>query len=382
MPRIRTGYSFKTAVGSLEEVIARQKAVGASVGVISDRCSTFGWTRYTKLAKETGLRPVYGVELACVPRLGEKKPSPSYFTFLAKNDIRDVHAAIAQATANFAKEPMLTYGQALALPGVFIIADEKLRVNELPEDFDPSVENVNFFVALGPSTPKGLIRRVRDIGISWIASSDNYFPKEDDCEFYRVAMGRKGGTQTYPRHILSDSEWCDAVRDHVDNVYGDVSGYTDVIMDEAIDNRDHVLGVCTATMRSGKLLSPPRPQTLKAMCIDGANRLDLDLFNPIYGDRLDRELKLITDKGFEDYFYIVADLVAWAKRVMVVGPGRGSSAGSLVCYLLGITAIDPIPHDLLFERFIDINRGGWRYENKDGPFPASPEDHDLRRRAS
>lgn len=345
MPRIRTGYSFKTAVGSLEDVISRLEATGASRAVISDRCSTFGWTRWTKLAEKAGLSPVYGVELACVPRLGEKKPSPSYWTFLARDDIGAVHAAIAQATANFAKEPMLTYAQALSLPGLIKIADEKIRIEELP---DTAGSAEDFYVALSPSTPKGLIKRVNFVGLRWIASSDNYYPTADDLEFYRVAMGRRGGTQTYPRHILSIAEWSAEMLKH--------DGVTHAMVGDAVKNHDAALEACTAVMRKGKLLAPPRPQTLIGMCIDGANRLDLDLFDPVYDARLHRELELIKDKGFEDYFYIVADLVAWAKKVMVVGPGRGSSAGSLVCYLLGITAIDPIPHDLLFERFIDVNR--------------------------
>lgn len=80
-------------------------------------------------------------------------------------------------------------------------------------------------------------------------------------------------------------------------------------------------------------------------------------WSSVYQQRLDRELKLIAEKGFADYFLIVADLMQWAKkRGILVGPARGSSAGSLVCYLTGITEIDPIPFGLLFERFIDSTR--------------------------
>lgn len=79
-------------------------------------------------------------------------------------------------------------------------------------------------------------------------------------------------------------------------------------------------------------------------------------FTKEYSARLDREMALIKEKGFESYFVVVADLCIWAKKRMLVGPARGSSAGSLVCYLIGITEVDPIPHGLLFERFIDINR--------------------------
>ena len=75
-----------------------------------------------------------------------------------------------------------------------------------------------------------------------------------------------------------------------------------------------------------------------------------------YTQRLRREMKIIREKKFESYFIVVADLVNWAKQHMLVGPARGSSAGSLVCYLLRITEVDPLVHGLLFERFIDINR--------------------------
>ena len=79
-------------------------------------------------------------------------------------------------------------------------------------------------------------------------------------------------------------------------------------------------------------------------------------FTKVYQDRLDRELKVIKEKAFESYFVVVADLCIWAKQHMLVGPARGSSAGSLVCFLLSITEVDPIVHKLLFERFIDLNR--------------------------
>ena len=76
----------------------------------------------------------------------------------------------------------------------------------------------------------------------------------------------------------------------------------------------------------------------------------------VYLERLHKELEAIHEKGFEDYFHIVANLVGWAKKEMMVGPARGSSCSSLVCYLIGITDIDPIPYGLIFERFIDITR--------------------------
>ncbi len=78
---------------------------------------------------------------------------------------------------------------------------------------------------------------------------------------------------------------------------------------------------------------------------------------PEYLERADYEIKVICDKGFPSYFLIVADLISYAQSVNIrVGPGRGSAAGSLVAYAMGITNIDPIPHGLLFERFLNPER--------------------------
>jgi DNA polymerase III subunit alpha len=82
--------------------------------------------------------------------------------------------------------------------------------------------------------------------------------------------------------------------------------------------------------------------------------------NPEYRERISHELDVIAKKNFSSYFIIVADMIDWAKKNNIfVGPGRGSAAGSLVCYALGITSIDPIKYDLLFSRFIDESRDDW-----------------------
>ena len=96
-------------------------------------------------------------------------------------------------------------------------------------------------------------------------------------------------------------------------------------------------------------------KNLRTLCKEGAERLGLQM-NNTYLERVERELSMIEEKGYEDYFLLVADMLRYANKHMLVGPSRGSSAGSLVCYLTDITKIDPLKYDLLFERFIDINR--------------------------
>jgi DNA polymerase-3 subunit alpha len=116
-------------------------------------------------------------------------------------------------------------------------------------------------------------------------------------------------------------------------------------------------------------------QKLAEMAFQGLERLRLSpawLGNDIYEQRLMEELEVIRDKSFASYFLVVADMINWAKsQSILVGPGRGSAAGSLVCYLLGITDVDPIEYDLLFFRFINPERND---------FPDIDTDFEDRRR--
>jgi DNA polymerase-3 subunit alpha len=100
-------------------------------------------------------------------------------------------------------------------------------------------------------------------------------------------------------------------------------------------------------------------EILETKVFDGLKGMGFDT-NPEYVKRAKRELKVIKDKGFSPYFLIALESISWAKSQGIrVGPGRGSGAGSLVCYSLGLTGVDPIKYNLLFERFIDPSRSDW-----------------------
>ncbi len=340
--RIRTGYSFRTAVGHLPEVVSRVKEISLDCLPVSDRMSTFAFEKMTKLAKDAGLRPIYGVELAVVTDLGEKRPSPDFWSFFATESVRPLHDLIYAATSNPGKEPSLLYQQAMEAPGLIRVCGERVDLEQVCS-WGPSR---TFYFGLSPSTPKGLYERARKLRIPMIATSDNVYTRATDLEFYRVAMGFRASTQSYPQHIMSDEEWRSAVSWFTSS--GD--------QDTALLNRSKAMASCQATLRKAELLVPAKPRTLRQMCVAGAKKLGVDLKDDVYAKRLDRELAMIAEKRFEDYFYILADMIGWAKERMVVGPARGSSCGSLACYLLGITSIDPIPYGLVFERFIDVTR--------------------------
>jgi DNA-directed DNA polymerase III PolC len=265
--------------------------------------------------------------------------SPDFWSFFAIDDITALHDLIGLATHE-RKIPCLDYTEALKAPGLIKMAGNRLQLSALPPDAAKS-----FYVGLSPSTPIGLYREASAAGLTFVATSDNAYPREEDREFYRIGLGRHAGTQTYPMHILSDEEWREAVWFAKDEE-----------KDTALKLRDELLARCNASLRKATLFVPDKPKTLRQMCEEGAVKKGADITNPIYAARLDHELKMIAQKNFEDYFYIIADIVQYAKTRMIVGPARGSSCGSLVCYLLDITAVDPIPFDLVFERFIDVTR--------------------------
>ena len=343
---IRTEYSFKKSYGKLEDVVARVKEIGWQVVPVADLNSTFSFVKLTKLAKKHGMKMLYGVELAVVPSLGEKKPVADYWTFLAKSSLRPLHDLIHFATSNPGRAPSITYAQALAAKDLIKIAGERVQLQHCQPDAS------DFFIGLSPAINKGLFNAANRAGFAFIAKSDNLYPRAEDKEIYRLALGRHATTQTYPLHILSDDEWRTCLGRFVPS--GD--------LDDALSNRDMVFDQCNVSLRKATLLKPETAKNLAELCNEGAIRIGIDLKNPVYSERLKRELDLISLKEFDDYFLIIESLVTWAKERMIVGPGRGSSGGSLVCFLLGITSVDPIEFGLIFERFIDINRGGWRFK--------------------
>ena len=340
MTRIRTGYSFRTAVGKLDDVMARIKECGYTAAPITDRASTFGWVRWGKLCKKMDMKPVFGVELAVTDSWQAKKPVIDYWTFIAIGSVKPINELINLATQQFRYEPLLTYNQAQAAQGVFRIVGHRSLLQHVEPD-------ANTFIGMGPSSSKGYIRSALGAGHQVIAVSDNKFVNPGDDGFYEVVCGRGASTQTYDQFIQTDEQWEASVAG---------MGFDDATLRQAWLNAEEVMNKSVAKLKTAELLTPEKPKPLRQMCEEGAVKLNCDLTDEVYAARLKRELELIAKKEYEDYFYIVADICEFAREKMIVGPARGSSCGSLVCYLLGITTIDPIPYGLIFERFIDLNR--------------------------
>jgi len=346
---VKTGYSFKSAIGKLTDVISRLQELNCSTIAVADTNSTYSFTKLTKLCSANNLKVVYGAELGVCWNPGSKRPGIDRWIFLAKNNLRDLHEAVYLGTKDEKRDPFMTYEKASNCRNLIKIMGPAVNLERLEKDgIKPQAD---LFFGLSPAMPRALARRLLALGYAPLALSWNRYPQQEDIELYRLTLGSgrpgKGNasTQTYPQHILSDDEWCNALAYIGDEALG-----------AALINRDEVLASCNASMKTAKLIVPEKPKSLLNMCYEGAQRIGCDLSSTTYAERLGRELQVIYEKNFEDYFYVVADMMQYARKHMIVGPARGSSGGSLVCYLLGITAIDPIKYDLVFERFIDITR--------------------------
>lgn len=336
--RNRTEHSYRTAVGKLEKVVAAQG--GAKFAGITDRHGTWGHVRWSKECKKAGIKPIFGVELAVVPDMEvREKQHTNHMSFLAKNNdgLREIYELTSLATEKFYYVPRIDYsavadvcrtGNVIALSGA-----------------TPNWEHVkkgwkNFYIELNQLSLAMTPDVAMKLGYKLVATGDNLFPSGEDRAVYQIVMGKDKNNRTAIGHILSIWDW-QSLWPH---------------SNAAIELAEELAKQCDASLPTAEMVHPKVTKTLEQMCIEGAKPRNIDLKNPIYANRLKVELDLIKEKKFEDYFFVVADMVNYARQHMLVGPARGSSCGSLVCYLVGITGIDPIPYDLLFERFIDINR--------------------------
>lgn len=327
--RTRSGYSFRTAYGFLEDVFAR---IETDFAPLTDRASAYGHNRWRKLCKKHNKRPVFGVEIAVTDSPNAKKMNMNHVTLVATSSLAPINSALELAFSKFRFEPLLTYNDLNSLdPSVAVILGRRIN----PDLLDANRE---WHYAEAPSTIPAMRRWASERGWKPIASSDNLYPSPEDRHAFAIAMGRDASTQTWDQHILTEAE------------------LRAMASPEAVANRDALALRCTADMLLPKLVKPITDKTVEEICLERAPIIGVNLDNPVYAARFEREMGVIKQLGFEDYFLIIADLVLYAKQHMFVGPARGSSCGSLVCYLMGITTVDPIEHDLLFERFLDPGR--------------------------
>jgi DNA polymerase III alpha subunit len=333
--KLRTEYSFRTAYGPIGKVI--EATEGAAMGICD--IGTWGHVAFRDACVAADKKPIYGVEIAFVDDATlREKQSSNNMSFLAKNNdgLKEIYELVTRSTDKFYYFPRLDYSD------LFDISDNVIILSGTNPNWGmlPTTHKDNLYIEIGPMSTKKALDAVSK-GFKPVAVSDNFYPKATDKKVYEVLTGRNRQSRTKPMHILNEWELRSIVK---------------WLPDSAVTNTYAIADQCDATLPSAQMVRYRTNKTLKGLCEGGAIKLGIDLELPEYKARLKRELKLIDEKEFKDYFFVIADMVKYARQHMLVGPARGSAAGSLACYLLEITNVDPIKHNLLFERFIDVTR--------------------------
>ncbi len=323
---LQTEFSFKQSFLHMKDV---HKFVVDGVVGVADFGGTFGHIQLEKESKKHGFKPIYGVRLVCLPDDSVQRTGNLPWIFIAKNEtgLRRIYQLVQTSYVNFYYMAKLKYSDLTNLDDVIVIAPFE----------HPSANYVA--VGQGYYGNEGHPQAV--------AVQTNNYPLLGDKAVYELLSGaRKDGAsdgviysfnmEVYPQHILSEKEWLVEFHDA-----------------KAASVTKEIAGQC-------EHFELPKAKMVKSI---GDHNLysyfdfsKVENWDQVYENRLEREIQLIVEKDYTDYFLIVADMIKQGKKTMLVGPGRGSSSGSLVCYLMGITEVDPIKHSLIFERFIDVNR--------------------------
>lgn len=334
--RLRTEYSFRKAFGPVDRCI---NAVQAPALAITDS-GCWGHVAWASACKKKGIKPIFGVELAVVnDASAREKGIDGRVTLLAQNaaGLGEIYKITSQANSKeqFYYQPRIDYAQ------LNQISNNCFMLIPAGIDLSKVKRAMHRVLALGPSTSVWNKQRIKEDQWSCVVVSDNLYPLPNDFAVYEVLLGSDADRRTAPSHILSEAEMRDLMP---------------YITDEIIQNTHHIADECEAILPKAEMIHFKSNKTLLQLCQKGAKERKIDIKKEPYKSRLKRELDMIAEKKFEDYFFVISDMCREAKKTMFVGPARGSSAGSLVCYLLDITDVDPIVHDLMFERFIDVTR--------------------------
>lgn len=327
----KTEYSHGAVFAPLEKVVKKAASMADYAG-IADLGNTFGHVPWEKACKKYGIKPIFGVQLPVVEdlSLNERSFPLTWMTFIAKNNrgLASLYKLVDTAHKQFYYLPRLNYEQAnyAAINDMFVLGG-----------LAPLWENCSseIFQEINPALPN----KIYNFGFrASVWTIDNYYIDiQDKISYEAFADEFKLERKTGIMHIPIKKEWPSAPLDEI----------------------DYIVSRCNAAFSSAPIVKWEGRETIESLCAGGILKRDFDLNfagKPEYQERYNRELEVIKEKNFQDYFLVVADLVRYAKTKMLVGPARGSAAGSLVCYLLGITEVDPIKYGLYFERFIDLNR--------------------------
>ena len=389
---LHTGYSLLDGSSKIPELVRRVKELGMDACAITDHGVMYGVIEFYKACKAEGIKPIIGCEVYVAPgsrfEKGKEKSAERYnhLILLAENDTghKNLMKLVSRGfTEGFYYKPRVDY-ELLSEYHEGIIASSACLAGIVPTklrngDYEGAKEEAmrlkdifgenNFFLELqdhGLSEQKfvnqGLMRISSETGIPLVATNDCHYLYKEDAEAHDVLICIQTQKNVYDedRMKYEGGQFYVKSPEEMEEVFHYIP--------EAIHNTEEIARRCNVEIEFGKYHLPQYPVPEGYTSLSYLNKLCEDGFKKRYEganeateamlrERLKYETDTITSMGFVDYFLIVWDYINFAKENHIaVGPGRGSAAGSIVAYCLGITGVDPIRYNLLFERFLNPER--------------------------
>ncbi len=366
-------FSFLDGFGTDKQWIDRLHEIGQDSIAITDHGNIYGHPSFAKAFKKADKHLVFGCEMYMVGKL-EKERYFNHITVLSKTQAGygNLLWLVNESYKQFYYKPRITLDQLLShneglvvlsgcsLDSIFI----KNKAEDQEKFFSKTVKvfkKMEWYVEIQPFKDEQkkwdfLTAQSKLHKVPCVVTCDCHYPKEEykKTQDFMLAINTNKPMSDpdrlkmeYPLHIPSSLEVYQRCKD---------MGMDEEEAKAALKRSYDIAHSCKVELpKTGLVVVGMEFNILRKMCFEGLVKRHLHVFQE-YVDRLEYELKLIKEKNFMDYFAIITDLMSWAKKRMLCGAGRGSSAGSLACYCLAITEVDPIKHNLMFERFIDISR--------------------------
>ncbi len=381
-------YSLLEALPSPGEIVARAKELGQTAVGLADKGYTYGLIEFFQEAQKQGLKPILGLEVYVAARMRTDKESgvdSKRFPLTLLAQTQEGYENLLQLATLSAlegmyykprvdKELLAKFGKGLiALSGPIggaipqaALQEDAQRMRELVTEYRSFFGKDNLYfelmdlpnVAGQAECNQQLIAFGKEFGVPLVVTCNSHYCRAEDAEAHDVLLCIQKNSQVSDpgRFSMRDSDFSMRSFEELEKAFSHVP--------QALEATREIADRCSVNFEFGKYKIPrfavPKGTTeeeeLTRLAKEGFARC-YPKSNASLLERLDFELSIIKQVGFSGYFLIVADFVNEAKRRgITVGPGRGSAAGSLVSYCLGITGIDPIENGLLFERFLNPQR--------------------------
>ncbi|MFH0711815.1 MAG: DNA polymerase III subunit alpha [archaeon] len=382
---LHTEYSLLDGATKIEELFERVKELGQSAVAITEHGNMGAVIKKYDLAKKAGVKLIFGFEAYITDdmRARDKDVKNYHLNLLArdfegyKNLIKLVSIANGEGfyyRPRLDKETLRKYSKGLICMSACIANDvaqavidgDENKARELIGEYVDIFGKENFYLeAQNHGIAEEEVVRIfykkvaNEMGIKIVATVDSHFLKEEDAYSHEVmlAIQTNGDMNQEERFKFDGAGYWIKSEEEVRDLFLDNP--------EWVDLSTEIAERCNVELEMGETIFPhfelpggmSHKDYLYKLCREGVDRIYGGREN--YGEavaRMEYELGVIEKMGFEAYFLIVADFIREAKKFCQVGPGRGSGAGSIVAYSLGITQLDPLALGLLFERFLNPDR--------------------------